>query len=390
VTYHLRDGAARRVDELIEHAYEAVLEPSRWSHVLRGLAALVDGERPLLFGHDLQQRAGAISVALDYDNRSVRDYGEYYARRNLWLEGAGGRGLLKNGVVRVSHEMCSHAELIRSEYYNGFLKPLGIAQGLGATIWRDRTASYNLTVMGGKGRRPFGAREVRLVQHLMPHLQRAMRMHRYVSHLALQERAQAEALDRMPAGLILVDVRHRVVFSNRAARAIVDAADGLRVNDGRLRTDRPVETKQLHELVAGAAAARATGSPAGGGVMTVSRRSLGPPLSVLVTSLAIGQDFLIADPPVAAVFVFNHDAPGESAESILVRLHGLSRAEARVVGRLLTGDTVERAADRLTISIHTARTHLKRALAKTGTNRQTDLLRRVLTGPAGLRAQGES
>lgn len=68
-----------------------------------------------------------------------------------------------------------------------------------------------MTVMGGKGRRPFGAREVRLVQHLMPHLQRAMRMHRYVSHLALQERAQAEALDRMPAGLILVDVRHRVV-----------------------------------------------------------------------------------------------------------------------------------------------------------------------------------
>jgi DNA-binding CsgD family transcriptional regulator len=52
--------------------------------------------------------------------------------------------------------------------------------------------------------------------------------------------------------------------------------------------------------------------------------------------------------------------------------------------QLLHGRRVEDAADALGISAHTARTQLKRALAKTSTGRQAELVRLVLGTPAML------
>jgi DNA-binding CsgD family transcriptional regulator len=52
--------------------------------------------------------------------------------------------------------------------------------------------------------------------------------------------------------------------------------------------------------------------------------------------------------------------------------------------RLIEGDSVARAAQALGISVNTARTQLKSVFAKTGCNRQSDLIRVVLTSPAYL------
>lgn len=52
--------------------------------------------------------------------------------------------------------------------------------------------------------------------------------------------------------------------------------------------------------------------------------------------------------------------------------------EATLAGALADGCTLTEAATMLGISIHTARTHLKRVFRKTGTNRQAELLRLVL------------
>jgi DNA-binding CsgD family transcriptional regulator len=63
------------------------------------------------------------------------------------------------------------------------------------------------------------------------------------------------------------------------------------------------------------------------------------------------------------------------------QLYGLTPAEARVANLLLEGLEVREAAERLGITLETARFHLKRVLAKTGTRRQTELLRLMLSLP---------
>lgn len=58
----------------------------------------------------------------------------------------------------------------------------------------------------------------------------------------------------------------------------------------------------------------------------------------------------------------------------------LTRAEARVVRRLAEGRSIKRIAEEFQVSLETARTHAKRAMQKTDTHRQAELVSLVLNG----------
>ncbi|MGI8570507.1 MAG: helix-turn-helix transcriptional regulator [Methylocella sp.] len=68
---------------------------------------------------------------------------------------------------------------------------------------------------------------------------------------------------------------------------------------------------------------------------------------------------------------------------------GLTIAESRVLGEIISGDGLVAAATKLKITESTARTHAHRILTKTGTSRQTELIRRFFetalpASPAGI------
>jgi DNA-binding CsgD family transcriptional regulator len=60
------------------------------------------------------------------------------------------------------------------------------------------------------------------------------------------------------------------------------------------------------------------------------------------------------------------------------------RQEERFTRRLLQGETVVRAAERLGVSHNTVRTHLQRIFQKTGASHQADLVRLILLSIPGV------
>ena len=84
------------------------------------------------------------------------------------------------------------------------------------------------------------------------------------------------------------------------------------------------------------------------------------------------------------VCVFDPELENRPDLDSLRVVHGLTPAESRLAGLFVAGHSLEEAAKRLSISIHTARTHLKRILSKTRTRRQSALVRLLLLGPAAL------
>jgi DNA-binding CsgD family transcriptional regulator len=70
--------------------------------------------------------------------------------------------------------------------------------------------------------------------------------------------------------------------------------------------------------------------------------------------------------------------PGE----LFVKRFGISPAECRVLMMLTQGMTVREAASALGISEPTAKTHLQKLFQKTGTDRQPDLMRLVMSALA--------
>ncbi len=101
-----------------------------------------------------------------------------------------------------------------------------------------------------------------------------------------------------------------------------------------------------------------------------------------------GQRRSVLAPFAASVAVFMQDPaeapllPGEA----FARLHGLTGGELRVLQALAQGLGGKEAADMLGISEPTVRTHLQHIFSKTGTLRQSDLLRLLQNATPPVRA----
>jgi DNA-binding CsgD family transcriptional regulator len=123
-----------------------------------------------------------------------------------------------------------------------------------------------------------------------------------------------------------------------------------------------------------------------GGLMNISRPSGKRPLVLLVAPLAAPDEILglplARAGPAAVVFVHDPEARKGSSDRDLQRLYRLSRSEARVAVAIRDGERPEEVADRLCVSVHTVRSHLRRIFSKTSTNRQADLVRLLLSQPA--------
>ncbi len=193
------------------------------------------------------------------------------------------------------------------------------------------------------------------------------------SELLLARDAAAQALDCMHRGLIISDRSCQVLFSNQTAQKILQSGDGLQLTTEGLRAARPRDSADLRGLVRHAASPDA---PVGLlSVMSLWRPSLKRMLLLRITPIQNSASPLMAQfLAQAAIFLHDPAAPISVDEAALTRLYGLTGAESHLVALLLSGSTLQQAADILEVSLNTARTHLKHVFLKTDTNRQTQLI----------------
>jgi DNA-binding CsgD family transcriptional regulator len=86
----------------------------------------------------------------------------------------------------------------------------------------------------------------------------------------------------------------------------------------------------------------------------------------------------------AALVCSDPDAAMADMGQQLQGMFGMTPAEARLTEALVQGQSLRQYADARRVTMSTVRTQLKAATGKTGTRRQADLVRIVLTGPAIL------
>jgi len=219
----------------------------------------------------------------------------------------------------------------------------------------------------------FSSDERELVGRLSPHLDRAYETLRTVLEISQQNTALAEVMDRLPAGILLLDECAKVVFRNRAAKRMLARRDGFEIFDGALVAAGPDSNERPGQLIGEVVDPRA--KPDSGGILVVQRPSGQAAYPVSVSRLLPGE--ALGD-VVACVLVSDPDSGVEPAVELMRNLHGLTRAESELVRELARGRTLEEVSQSRGVSINTARSHLKRAFRKTGTCRQAELVQLVL------------
>lgn len=353
------------VESLIQRIYEVAVGAASWTSFLMFLAVTFDSGFPSLYFVDDANRQGSIAISVGMDENLLRTYGEYYHERNIWIQRS--RGLFRPGVVRSSDAMCSKRDFLRSEWYADFCRPLNWTQGLGATVLADGTMTANIGVFSDDHRPSYGGSDVALLNALMPHLQRGLMMYRKLAASQARGRALQAILENVSTPVLLITAAGKVMFLNAAAERLITAADGLTIESGILQTSAPHETNLLRALVSGAANTSSGRGQASGGTLSVSRSFGHEPLEVLVTPLPSRKDdWLLSQPPVAAVFVKDRSPAALADDAALIRLYRLTAAEAKVAVRVCRGLPVKEISRDLNISYNTIKTHPRSSWSVSG------------------------
>lgn len=189
--------------------------------------------------------------------------------------------------------------------------------------------------------------------------------------------ATEAALNLMSLAAILLAASGKIIFTNDAARALLGEAEALRERDGRLIAAAAADTVRLqvaasHAIHGGHDPARPRRSP-----MLALARDGKPPLIVSV----LPTDRPPEEPGDAAATVFVVD-PALDIDALLTpvcKLFQMTNVETGLACLLASGSTLAEAAAALHLKEATARSYLKQIFLKTGANRQTELVRVLLS-----------
>ena len=334
-------------ERLVIDAYAAAADSDHWPAFLAHMRASFGADSATLQIHDLENLAGAIALSSGTDSATEHAYNSYYAALNPWVTSAG--AALRPGRVLTSEMVLTPDALERTEFYADFLRPAGLRHSVAAVVQRSDSTIAFFALQLSRKRGALADEDIERVERLMPHLTRAVELHRRVGALREQHRALRDTLDLTPWAVLLVDRRWRIVFANRRAAAI--------------------ERATLARVLLAA--------QSGGGAVL---REEAPPLAVTVAPLAEANPFDAVDAATRIVVVVDPAHERGLPESWLREAFGLTPAEARLAMALARGASLDEIAGSTNVRVATLRAHLKRVFSKTGTRRQSELVRLVLLG----------
>jgi len=188
------------------------------------------------------------------------------------------------------------------------------------------------------------------------------------------ERVGAAALNHLGLAVVIMDHKARILFTNNAGAEVFSKEDGLLWGqDNICRVHKPEDTKKLHNLVV--AASNNDNTALGQGILAISRPSHSRSYNGAICSLRPHGDHQ----NYAIMFLSDPEKSAAPRPEIIQALFDLTPAESKLAHSIAQGERIETAAQQNGVTLSTARTYLKQIFQKTQTNRQSELVRLIIS-----------
>lgn len=356
--------------ELIDRVHAAPLEPEGWEEALDGLRATFEAAWAQVVVVDPGTGFTSFRVMRGDDPAFQERYERHEHALDPWAEPSLRQA---EGTVGTSESILDPEALRRTDFYRRWLKPQGLEGGMGAMLRRHADGRVALAcLVRAAGRAPYAEPELRVLRTLLPHLRRALQIEERLRDVRARRRLSEGLLERLGVAAALVDGGGRLIWVNRPCAALLRSPGPLEASRGHLVA---AEGDELRRAIAEATHPK----KARGGLLRVGDG----PDGLGVTLWPVPPDEGERGPGHALVVVKPVGGGRRLSVEVVADLHGLTRTEATVAVALAEGADVRRIAGERGVSSETVRSQVKAVLAKTGCTRQAELVRLLLSGPAG-------
>jgi DNA-binding CsgD family transcriptional regulator len=187
-------------------------------------------------------------------------------------------------------------------------------------------------------------------------------------------------VDHLCFGVIAFDRACRILEANVTARDLLAGDNCIsRSNDGTLSLNEPAGS-DLRRLMADRALPKACPDS----LIRIPRTDGRAALSAVLMAVPSTPTGTNHDSSAWVLFLFDPTTARGLSAAIIASDLRITYREAQIASLLAAGNDLRVTAQRMGIKLHTARSHLKSMFAKVGVRSQSNLLRRILAGPASF------
>jgi PAS domain-containing protein len=236
----------------LDAIYDAATAFERWPAALDRIGKGFGCSYVGLIDRNLRTMEGR-GTAVGIDPAGQRAYFEVWTKHDILRQRTRS---YRPGAVETDQDILPRPEFLRSDYYNGFLKPHDMHGYMRMTLSVENGFRKIISLSRPVSLGDFEVADVERFRRFLPHLQRAARVTQQFEESRLMLTAFSGVLESSATGVLLLDQTARIVFANRAARVMADAADSFSLRRERVEVLSSRDDAVLQRLIAGPPAAR--------------------------------------------------------------------------------------------------------------------------------------
>ena len=365
--------------ETIGLLYDAAVGTADWRTAGQRLADAVEGATLTLTAqYDAQGGVDLIDMQ-GVTAKEVELYAAHFVPHDVWRNAAIERRIVDKVILGT--DLVSDQDYRNSVIYSDLCRPhTDIFHGVMVTGTLPAGGVFSLGIHRPRMAKPFTNAATQKLEGFLPHLRRAVLIRSRLGLASSYADMASAVLDQLPFGVAQLTAAGHVVSANQAAQRILRGNDGFSLSKLGVRAASTADDAKLQRAIRVAATVTAGMEDAASlnDYLRITRPSGRQPYAVIISPLGLNRIVLSPRQPAVLVMLTDPEDGPRLDERALVALFDLTPAESRVVGLLVMGKALPAIARELGIGFETARTHLARARAKTGTTSQVDLVRTVL------------
>lgn len=359
-------------DAVVSDIYDAAFSPVHWDVALTNMISRFGRDRwdtAMLVWERLSPPGGRFVGASGVHAMARQGYVHSFAGNNEWsINGHE----LPVGTVLHSDRLIERTAFRQGAFFRDYLSQYEMEVGVLALL--DRHARDHLSLcMPGPDNGPTVGLEA-AVKLLLPHIQRSVRIGRRIGEAELSASSALAVLDGAPSAIIMCNEKLRITYCNRLGRSLL--------GDGYIgeRHGQMILPDRAHERRMRALADPADPLRCAAFALEHAGRTPVGAMAVRIDPRAQGVNPAFGEARIMIVAGRNHRNDFANVDH-LRDWFGLTPAEARLAATLSEGGSLDDFAATRGITLNAARFLLKGIFAKTGTNRQPQLVARLQATP---------